>query len=462
MGREVPVSTRAMFRTAMLVAAALVLVACGGDGTSQSTEDSTESSSAATGVQSQSMDPCSSPLPTDGFDVGAAAGIPTLDADGNASTLGSEEAAAILDELIVPEDSMCALEVSPGVQEAINAVRAAAGQGDRTEVRRLLEQLIRDVQAAASPIKSLRYSYAPEDRQKTRDAVAAAAEAQAQGEDDLADEAMDQARDHYTNYAETAIAETDDVKALLTIAAEAQLLGLDDIASDAIEKATEILEKELEEIAGRYDPCAPTREEFRELATATARVQLIGGDSTDGDLLINETIDITIRRANDEPVPECDAERWSLAMTMEVDTGEGDVTFLWDGIFTVTDGEIDGDGIGTLLGSGECVVNDVTEEVFDVTGTFTFMVTGTQVLTGTEERLTLRVNSTEAEVQLDAEGSTCAGLAEIARAFLGSVPTFPALYYPEGFDIQVADGRGTSDVNIEPYLLDVTVARLGE
>jgi len=452
MGHGVPVSTKAIFRTALLVAAALVLAACGGG----------ETSEGATGNQSQSTDPCSGPLPTDGFALDTVADIPTFGDDGSTSTLGADEAEAILDELLDPELSMCSLEVSSGVQEAIDAVRAAAARGDESEVRRLLEQLIRvEIQAAATPIKSLRNFYAPEDRQKARDAAAAAAEAQAQGHNDLAEEAMDQAREHYTNYAATAISATDDVRALLTIAAEAQLFGLDDVASDAIEKAIEILEMELEEITGRYDPCTANAAEFRELAIATARVQLIGGDSSEGDELISRTIEIQIQRANGETVPECDAV-WSLVMTMDVESDAGDVAFVWDGFFSITEGKIEGDGVGTVLGTGECQVNDATVQVFDVTGTFSFTVTGTQTVSGNEERLNLRVKSTEAEVQLDAGDSACAVLVDIVRVFLGSVPTFPELYRPGGIDVQVIDGVGSAEVTFEPYLLEVSVTNLGE
>jgi len=451
-------STKVILRTATILAAALVLNACGGDGTPKGAEGSTRPS---TDLQGQSMDPCSGPLPTEHFDLDAAAEIPTLGADGQASTLGPEEAAIILGELTASADSMCALEVSPRIQEAIEAVRAAAAQGDRDEVRRLLEQLIRvDLQAAGSPIKSFRNSYAPEDRQKSRDASAAAAEAQAQGESDLAEEASEQARQHYTNYATTAIPATDDVGALLTIAAEAQLLGLDDVAFDAIEKATEILEMELEEVAARYNPCRPTREEFRELATATARVQLIGGDASEGEILISETIDISIRRANGETVPECDA-LWSLAMTLDVESDTGDIAFLWDGVFSVTEGEIDGDGVGTLLGTGGCVVNGTTQQVFDVTGAFTFTMTGTFTGTDDDGQLNLRVESTEADVELDAEGSACEVIVDIVRVFLATVPTLPSLYHPEGLNIEVTDGVGASNVPVEPYNLEITVAQLG-
>ncbi len=462
MGRKAPVSTRTMFRfVAMSAAAALVAVACGGGGT-EGAVDPTGVSPSSTGIQTpsrDSADPCSAPLPTDGFALGTAADIPTVGPDGSISTLGSEEAAAILDQLILEDDSMCALDVSPGVQAAIDAVRAAAAQGDRSEVRRLLEQLIRvDLQAAASPIKSLRYSYAPEDRQKSRDSIAAAAEAQAQGENDLGDEAMEQAREHYTNYAETAIPATDDVKALLTIAAEAQLLGLDDIAFDAMEKAKDILEMELEAVADRYEPCTADREEFRELALATAHVQLIGGDSSSGDVLITKSINISIDRANGVPVPECEGQVWSLAMTLDV----AEVTFLWDGVFSVSGGEIAGDGIGTLLGSGECVEQGVTIDVFEVTGMFTFGVTGTQTLRDGAEWLTLRVDATEADVELGAEDPRCVAFGELARSFFSLVPPLPGQYYPQGFEIQVADGIGFTDLAMDPYILEVDVALLDE
>ena len=101
-------------------------------------------------------------------------------------------------------------------------------------------------------------------------------------------------------------------------------------------------------------------------------------------------------------------------------------------------------------------------EVFDVTGTFMFEVTGTRSLRDETESLNLRVKSAEADVQLGTENPRCGGLAEIAGTFLSLVPTFPAQYYPQGFNIQVANGIGSSSLAVEPYLLVVEVAQLGE
>lgn len=485
LGRDASGSTRTVLRsrTAKMVAvAALVIAACGGGGTQESTGDPTEPSPAATGIESRLADPCSGPLPTDRFSLETAAAIPTVGDDGSVSTLGSDGAATILDQLIVSDRSVCALEVSPSVQEVINAVRAASAQGDRSEVRRLLEQLIRvDLAAEASPIGSvlgqriridLRAAVSPlgsvlsigpsQDLQKVRDNLAAAAEAYAQGEDELGDEAMDRAREGFTEYAEGAILATEDVVALLTIAAQAQLLGLDGIAEEAIDKARDLLEKELEAVTDRYEPCTSTPAETRELLVATARVQLIGGDSSEGDSLISASLDIYQRRANDEPVPEC-GSAWSLAMTLVVAGDSGDViTFLWDGVFTVSDGEIDGEGIGTVLGSGQCRVNGSALPVREVTGMFTFEVTGTQVLRDGTEWLTLRVDATEAGIEFSYEDPECALLWDMNRVFLGLVPTFPAQSYPRGFDIQVTDEIGFVELAIEPYILEVEVTQLGE
>ncbi len=149
---------------------------------------------------------------------------------------------------------------------------------------------------------------------------------------------------------------------------------------------------------------------------------------------------------------------WSLAMTLDV----AEVTFLWDGVFSVSGGKIAGDGIGTLLGSGECVEQGVTIDVFEVTGMFTFEVTGTQALRDGAEWLTLRVDATEANVELGAEDPRCVAFGEIARSFFSLVPPLPGQYYPQGFDIQVADGNGFTDLAMEPYILEVTVTRLDE
>lgn len=444
--------------SAMLVAAALVVVACGGADTPESATASTAALPATTSVQTDSSDPCSGPLPTDGFAIETAADIPTIGPDGKASTLGVDGAAAILDELLEADGPMCALEVSPGVQAAIGAVRAAALQGDRSEVRRLLEQLIRvDLQAVAPPIKSLRSSFAAGDLQKARDAMAASREAGSQGEDDLAHEAWEQAGEHFTNYANTAIPATDDPEALVSIAKEAGILGLTNVSFEALEKAKEIYEMRLEEVADRYDPCTANRDQFQELARATALVDLIGGDPSSGRVLIRKSIEISEARANGEEHPDCEDPHWVLTMTMHMDTGQGVVTYSWDGDFVVSDGTIDGAGTGSLLGTAECHINGSLVESSDVGGTFTFKVTGTQTATSSGEELVLRVDGENAEVELAPADPTCAGIAEIGRDFLGQVPTFPKLYFPEGFSIQVAGGLAFSEVAMEPYTLQVHV-----
>jgi len=444
--------------SAMLVVAALVVAACGGADTPESATASTAALTATTSVQTGSNDPCSDPLPTDLFAIEAAADIPTIGSDGEASTLGVDGVAAILDELFEGDSSMCALEVSPGVQAAIEAVRAAASQGDRSEVRRLLEQLIRvDLQAAAPPIKSLRGFFAAGDLQKARDALAVSQEASSQGEDDLAVEAFEQGGKHFTNYAETAIPATDDPEALLFIAKEAQIFNLDGVSFEATEKAKKIYELRLEEVADRYDPCTANRDEFQELVRATIPVRALGGDSSSGDVLISKSIDISVVRARGEEHPDCEDPHWVLTMTMNMDTGEGVVTFSWDGDFVVSDGTIDGEGTGTLLGTAECYINGSLVEASPVGGTFTFKVTGTQTATSSGENLVLRVAGENAEVELAPADPTCAGIAEIGRNVLSQIPTLPPLYYPEGISIEVAGGLAFKEVPMEPYSLQVHV-----
>lgn len=444
--------------SAMLVVAALVVAACGGDDTPEGATGSTTALPATTSVQTGSSDPCSGPLPTDFFAIEAAADIPTIGSDGGASTLGIDGVTAILDELFEADGPMCALEVSPGVQAAIEAIRAAASQGDRPEVRRLLEQLIRvDLQAVATPIKSLRSSFAAGDLQKARDAMAASKEAGRQGEDDLAVEAFEQGGKHFTNYAETAIPATDDPEALVFIAKEALIFNLTGVYSEAIEKAREIYELRLEEVADRYDPCTANRDEFQELVRATMHVKVHDGDSSSGDVLISKSIDISIVRANGDEHPDCEDPHWVLTMTVHMDTGQGAVTFSWDGDFVVTEGAIDGAGTGTLLGTAECYVNGSLVESSDVGGTFTFTVTGTQTATGSDQELVLLVEAENAQVELAPNDPNCAGIAELGRNVLSQVPTFPALYYPGGFTIQVTNGLAFSEVPMEPYTLQVHV-----
>ena len=440
----------------MVAVAVMVLGACGGGDTPG---DSTDALPATGGQETRPTDLCSVPLPTDQLALEAAAGTPAIGDDGSASTLGPDGVATILDQVMVSGVSVCALDVSPHVQAVIDEVRAASARGDRAEVRSLLEQLIRvDLLAAAPPVKSFRGTGASS-LQKVRDDIAAAAEAYHQGEDDLGDEAMDRAREHFTSYARDAIPGTEDVGVLLTIAAEAQLLGLDEIADDAMDKARDIVERELEAIANRYEPCTATLEETNELVAATALVQMHGGDSESGDALIRRYLEFIVDRANGRPVPECEGY-WAFAMTTDIE----DVTFLWDGVFTVRDGRIEGSGDGTLLGSGRCVVTglgiDYTGPRAEVTGTFTFDLAGTTSEEEGAEFFSLLIDSSEAEIEFIFEDPVCGGWVDILRDFLSQVPTFPS-FVPNA-EVQVSDGYGTADLAIDPYIFEMEVTQLGD
>ena len=386
-----------------MAAVAFAVVACGGDSESEPIPTDGTGPAAASTAPVTVSDPCAGPLPTSLFELDAAASIATLDAAGEAATLGADGAAAALAELVTFEDTICGLDVSPGVGQALDTIRTAADVGDRDEVRRLLEELIRvDLQAVAPGVSFFRGGGGGGFPQAVRDKMGAAAAAYAQGEDDLGDEAMEEAIEEFAEYAEAAIesgtdgksllaiaaqaqllglddlaqeamdkattvfegdlgealAAADDIKTLLAIAAQAQLLGLDDLAQEAIDKAAEIAEREMEAVAAGYEPCTAGVEETNALAAATAWVQVLGGDSSSGDVLLAEHIDIAVRRANGEAIPECEAMAfvaespvpgWDGLITVEAHTCNG---LIWEGTLAVQATLDAGGGLLAMVGSG--------------------------------------------------------------------------------------------------------------
>ena len=179
------------------------------------------------------------------------------------------------------------------------------------------------------------------------------------------------------------------------------------------------MERELEEVAARYQPCTATPAETGELVEATARVQFLGGDSSSGDQLISEYIDIYERRANDDPIPECESlgfsitqpvPKWDGEMGIELHTCDG---LTWQGRLTVDATFDSGGGSLAQVGSADLTVT-LPSESATRTGPITFSrtvsiaaaeATGSHVgeSSGT---LTLTVDrdagTAQAEVALDA------------------------------------------------------------
>lgn len=152
-------------------------------------------------------------------------------------------------------------------------------------------------------------------------------------------------------------------------------------------------------------------------------------------------------------------EFWTFAMTVDVE----DVTFLWDGVFAVGGGLIEGSGLGTVLGSGRCQITgsgtNYTGPLAEVSGTFTFDLAGTTGMDEDAEFFELLIDSELAELEFSYEDPNCGAFVDIAREFLKQVPTFPE--FVPNVVVYVSDGSGTADVAIDPYIFEVEVAGPG-
>lgn len=149
-------------------------------------------------------------------------------------------------------------------------------------------------------------------------------------------------------------------------------------------------------------------------------------------------------------------ETWTFAMTVDVEN----VTFLWDGLFVAGGGWLEGTGIGTVLGSGTCVVNGVEGPPAGVAGGFTFDLAGTIEDDDGAEFFSLLIDSTEAEIEFSNEDPRCGGFFDIAGDFLSQVPTFPS--FIPNIEVQVSDGFGIVDLAMDPYIFELEISRLGE
>ncbi|GBE20679.1 hypothetical protein BMS3Bbin01_00017 [bacterium BMS3Bbin01] len=152
---------------------------------------------------------------------------------------------------------------------------------------------------------------------------------------------------------------------------------------------------------------------------------------------------------------------WAFAMTLNIE----DVTFLWDGVFSVDGGEIDGGGIGTIIGSGQCVWEssdgDYVGPVAQVTGSFTFDTFGTGTLEEDSGTMSLRVESSEAEAEISYEDPNCGALVDLLKDFLRTTPTITNAF-PREFQIEIVDGQGTLTIPQDPYALEIEVSRIGD
>ena len=78
---------------------------------------------------------------------------------------------------------------------------------------------------------------------------------------------------------------------------------------------------------------------------------------------------------------ERDARAWTLSITHQVNQkspyGESRLQMIWSGSFTVRGGQIAGSGVGQIAGQHGC--GDDRGPEYDVTGEFTFQITGRQI-----------------------------------------------------------------------------------
>lgn len=271
-----------------------------------------------------------------GFDLGwidyaAAAQAPVLEPDLSASVLGETGATALILDIFSPEETFCGGEPSADIQAQLDKIDQL---GDDAEARRLLEEMLRQFQeqsglqpimhVLASPISQLGRE---DTRRIVRDFLVTAALAQKHGLDDLANEALDSALNTFSEWAETALESTTDIREALIITAEAQLLGLQDLGEDAIEKVKELVDKKLEATLNGFDPCDTTEAKIKELLSHTALAMAVGiqGGNVSTAMSNFETARENLSaKAKGEILAECSGDAFNFVETFS------------DGIWTIS------------------------------------------------------------------------------------------------------------------------------
>lgn len=332
-----------------------------------------------------------------GFDLGfadldAAAQTPTMNADFSEGRLGLAGAESLMGEFFDPQDTFCGADLEPETQAALAEIDQLIEDGDLAEARQQLEDLLEDLQAETGAVIRVRASLPRQlNKEQTyrfvKTFLSSAARFQVLGMDDYANEAISEAQETFSKYAEAVLETSTDIKELLTIAAQYQLLGeMEGLDQEAIEKASEFADQKVQNLLSSFNPCEASRDQITEILKALALSQVLGGDSS----LTFEVQDAfeTARRnkqaeAEGESIPECEgawivelhAANGGLEIDLIVRSCDG---VKWEGEHTHKGNMLGGAAIinlaamfdFTVPGAGQSTTIDSGEVIYDSAGTW--------------------------------------------------------------------------------------------
>ena len=273
---------------------------------------------------------CSRGFNLDFVDLNAAAQTPTLNPDFSTGTLGLVGAETLVASFFTPEDTFCGAALPGETQEMLTQIDKLIEDGNVDEARQQLEDLLRDYPPQAGTNGSLGVLASVVrilDKEQTyrfvKTFLISAARFQVLGMEDLANEALDEARDTFSEWAEAAIESTSDIKELLSIAAQYQLLGdMEGLDQDAIERAADLAEKKVLDLLRNFNPCEANQDQITEILQALAMSQALSGYDQGSTEIVLEALE-TVRKNNKakaegKSIPECEG-----AWVVELDGNYG-------------------------------------------------------------------------------------------------------------------------------------------
>lgn len=268
--------------------------------------------------------------------------------------LGSDGAYAVGEGLI--DAWICDLEVTPEVIALFE--RLSDEPGSEIPIEQIMEIVTGGSESDAGSLDVL----SPGDlMQLARDFIYAAGLAEQVGNLDRSAAFKDQAADVFGAYAEIMLNDTTDVAVLMDTMAMAQLLGLDELSDDLSTRIGELLEKKLSDAATLFNPCTTDPNIVRIYVEALKRARI--WDQLAGDGRFETWIDVQERRAQGEPVPECEGAIFAEVVPLEGWDGTLDVMLSTCG-FTRWTGRVTASGTLTEAGGKMTLQGTIPLEIF--------------------------------------------------------------------------------------------------
>lgn len=227
-------------------------------------------------------DPCSI-KPDLGLNLEAAASALTMTSKDGAPTfepLGIDGAQRLADE-IIPDDTLCSLTVSTTTQTVLDHADQLLRDGKTEEAQTLLEDWLADQKKPNSggALYMVAQGTVDSDRQIIHDILRAAGEVASVGGDPQP--FLDYAIELFRLMAVREIQDAS-LEEIMRIAEEAILLGQDDIAEEALQRARDILAGILDEAIAGFDPCITQNDDLSELLKTLEQAILLGVEGTLG------------------------------------------------------------------------------------------------------------------------------------------------------------------------------------